>query len=265
MKKYLISIKIINEDEKEETLTLIKPELTFDELIKAINKTKITYNENYQLLTSKHTITKSKEKIKFEDKEELIIRDPNANQAHIIGENNGPHNYVKKINVNLKNKELQERNVKLKDPNIPYWRTVSWGINLFGFCENNKCKAFKNEVVNFKRVEYYDLIKDGLKMYCPECNCPVNGITIGFYNCYYNFYGKQIINKENDDDQEIKRFGKEIKNFEKVKIFNENKVNLNGEEYAIYKTKKNKATYFPIENNGDGFFSQLIFQMRKIE
>ena len=106
MKKYLISIKIINEDEKEETLTLIKPELTFDELIKAINKTKITYNENYQLLTSKHTITKSKEKIKFEDKEELIIRDPNANQAHIIGENNGPHNYVKKINVNLKNKKV---------------------------------------------------------------------------------------------------------------------------------------------------------------
>ena len=31
------------------------------------------------------------------------------------------------------------------------------------------------------------------------------------------------------------------------------------------KQKKNKATYFPIEKSGEGLFSQLIFQMRKIE
>ena len=63
MKKNLISIKIKNADEKEETLTLIKPEITFDELIKTIKNTNITYNENYQLLTSKHTITKRKNSI----------------------------------------------------------------------------------------------------------------------------------------------------------------------------------------------------------
>ena len=63
MKKNLISIKIRNEDEKEETLTLIKTEITFDELIKTIKNTNITYNENYQLLTSKHTIIKRKNSI----------------------------------------------------------------------------------------------------------------------------------------------------------------------------------------------------------
>ena len=150
MKKNLISIKIRNEDEKEETLTLIKTEITFDELIKTIKNTNITYNENYQLLTS--NIQLKKEKIQFEGKEEIIIRDPNANQAHIIGHNNGPNNYVKQIKINLNNKELQERNVKL---NILIFLIgeLLFGNYLFDFCKNKKCKAFKNEVVNFKKVE----------------------------------------------------------------------------------------------------------------
>ena len=44
-------------------------------------------------------------------------------------------------------------------------------------------------------------------MKCPQCNVPVFGSNIGFYDCYYNFYGKKIYNVE-ENKEEIHSIGK---------------------------------------------------------
>ena len=86
----------------------------------------------------------------------------------------------------------------------PKWRKIGKGLNIFGFCNNPKCEAYKNEVVHMT-----NLANDGLNfnlnekiadIRCPICNKIIKPKTCGFYDCEYQFVGEKI------DEGEIKKY-----------------------------------------------------------
>lgn len=66
--------------------------------------------------------------------------------------------------------------------NAPKWRQVS-----HGFCLNNKCKAFKCEVIYARGFHDFELNTDKKKVCCPMCNNIFIPVSCGFYNCEYSY------------------------------------------------------------------------------
>ena len=81
------------------------------------------------------------------------------------------------------------------DNKAPSWRAVNEGLNIFGICNNSKCKAFKKEVVYrtqlFEKL-IFNLNEELLNIKCPECHKIIKPKTCGFWNCEYQFVGKKI-------------------------------------------------------------------------
>ena len=85
--------------------------------------------------------------------------------------------------------------------NGPEWTVISEGLNIFGICENNKCKAHNKEVI-FRTLKdrsslpgeglIFNMIENIWKIRCPICNKIFRPKTCGFYNCEYQFIGKKI-------------------------------------------------------------------------
>lgn len=77
----------------------------------------------------------------------------------------------------------------------PNWRHVTEGLNIFGLCENEECKAYKKEVVfNGGGIinQEFDLIANILKIVCPICDGYINPKTCGFWKCKYKCKGKKL-------------------------------------------------------------------------
>ena len=78
--------------------------------------------------------------------------------------------------------------------NAPEWRSVIKGLNLFGICENEKCKAYKKEVIHkvgFPKKKFS--IGDNItEIKCPICDCIIISKTCGFWECEYQFIGDKI-------------------------------------------------------------------------
>lgn len=69
----------------------------------------------------------------------------------------------------------------------PSWYTCHNGLFLRGRCKNNKCDAYRCNVVINKEYEPFDLKydKDNPKNVCPECGVYVKVDSFGFSNCKY--------------------------------------------------------------------------------
>ena len=234
----MINVKVENENNNlSESIITTPNELTCSELIIYLQKAKIEISPETNIIINGNYINKlSNEKIKLKDKQKII----------------------------LKKCEKNEENTTLKsnDPSIPHWRIITKGLNLFGICENPKCKAYLKEVVNNIKEKTYNLIEQNLNMKCPQCNVPVFGSNIGFYDCYYNFYGKKIYNVE-ENKEEIHSIGKKINNFDKVEIDDNDNIIINNEKYQIYKTDNNIISFFNIDEYST--IIKLIFQIRYID
>ena len=87
----------------------------------------------------------------------------------------------------------------------PSWRKVKDGLNIFGICQNDECKAYNKEVVYIpKNINpYYNPIMDNIehefklndnieKIICPLCYNIIKVKTCGFWKCEYQFKGKKI-------------------------------------------------------------------------
>jgi len=76
----------------------------------------------------------------------------------------------------------------------PEWRSVIKGLNLFGICENDKCKAYKKEVIHkvgFPKTKFS--IGDNIEeIKCPICGCIIISQSCGFWECEYQFIGDKI-------------------------------------------------------------------------
>ena len=76
----------------------------------------------------------------------------------------------------------------------PEWRSVTKGLNLFGICENEECKAYKKEAIHkvgfpIKKFSIGDNITE---IKCPICGCIIISKTCGFWQCEYQFIGDKI-------------------------------------------------------------------------
>ena len=78
----------------------------------------------------------------------------------------------------------------------PRWRMVKKGLNIFGICNNSKCKAWKKEVVYPTDLKDNGLIfvldEEMLHIKCPICSKIIKPKTCGFWKCEYQFVGKKI-------------------------------------------------------------------------
>ena len=88
------------------------------------------------------------------------------------------------------NKFVREDKVSKNDPNIPEWRTIGKGINLYGICNNDNCQAKGKQVIMHVKSKEFDVVKEGFKGICPMCKKQINLDACSFYKCDYNCQGK---------------------------------------------------------------------------
>ena len=78
--------------------------------------------------------------------------------------------------------------------NAPKWRKVVKGLNLFGICENEKCEAYKKEVIH--KVGFpnkkFSIGENVTDIKCPICDSIIISKTCGFWECEYQFIGDKI-------------------------------------------------------------------------
>ena len=84
----------------------------------------------------------------------------------------------------------------------PFYLTVKNGINIFGYCQNKECQAYKKEVCSPFGYGTFDLIEDlnSKSKKCPKCPaCEFLLLEVescGFMNCEYHYIGKKYENKK---------------------------------------------------------------------
>ena len=88
------------------------------------------------------------------------------------------------------NKFIRENEVSKNDPNIPDWRTIGKGINLYGICNNDNCQAKGKQVIMHVKSKEFDVVKEGFKGICPMCKKQINLDACSFYKCDYKCEGK---------------------------------------------------------------------------
>ena len=226
----MVKLYIIEEDSGDKREIEFNSTGTFYELARAIrDKAKFNLPKIFKLLSQGRAL-KSTEEYTFSNEHQIKNRDLT----------NGSTDFL----------ELSD--------SAPKWRIVDNGINLFGYCENKQCEAYKEEVIEIVQEVEIDICKKNGKMHCPICNCLVQIGTIGFFNCYYNYFGSKYY----ETNDEIQKFGKEIRNFSSSNISSDNTVIVNGEKYKVGKTEYNKTTYFN-DKNGKADFLKLILQVKK--
>ena len=234
------------EEDNQQEIYFPKTGGNLNELKMIIKKTFPNINGNFKIIREQdNQEIKSISNITFDEEEILLIRDDrnNENNALFFVDVTNPEN---KISVKIENENNED---------IPPYLTVRKGINLIGDCP--KHNQVYNTVNNSSICYNYDYIETNGRMTCPECNSSIECKNIGFFQCYYNFYGlKQNKNKK------FEEFGKEIPDFENINIDEHNIVNINGESYPINKTKPDKMECFYNDENKRVKFVDLIFQIR---
>ena len=124
------------------------------------------------------------------------------------------NNSIIRIMPDLKGGEVGSSAKQLADPTKkapvewptthdgPFYLIVKNGINIFGFCQNKECEAYKKEVCSPFGYGAFDLIEDltSKSKKCPKCPaCEYYLLEIescGFMNCEYHYEGKKYENKE---------------------------------------------------------------------
>ena len=91
--------------------------------------------------------------------------------------------------ANLSNEFLRKDEVSVNDPNIPKWRTIGKGINLYGICNYNSCKAKGKQVIMHVKSDEYDVYNEGFLGICPMCKKYFDLDACSFYMCDYKFEG----------------------------------------------------------------------------
>ena len=87
------------------------------------------------------------------------------------------------------NKFVREDKVSKNDPNIPEWRTIGKGINLYGICNNDNCQAKGKQVIMHVESDEYDVYNEGFLGICPMCKKHFDLDTCSFYKCDYKCVG----------------------------------------------------------------------------
>ena len=239
----VVTINVID-DNCDKYQIEINNKATFDDIILALLDKNIEVPDDVMLLkdSSKMEIDKT---YTFSNNERIILR----NAAYLEG-------YTIQFN-DVTKKRVQQLKVTKTNKGCGY-RYVTPGINLYGVCTCNNCKAFNKEVIEMIKDTELDLTKRKGTMECPMCKSKIECQTVGFYKCYYNIYGLKY-DEENDENE---KFGKKIPNFNSITINTDDTVLINGQKYKVEKTYGETLSKFE-ETNGNATFIKLIFQVKR--
>ena len=91
--------------------------------------------------------------------------------------------------ANLSDEFLRKDDVAHNDPNILKWRTLGKGINLYGICNYNSCRAKGKQVIMHVKSDIYDVYNEGFMGICPMCKKHFDLDTCTFYKCDYKCVG----------------------------------------------------------------------------
>ena len=91
--------------------------------------------------------------------------------------------------ANLSEEFIRKDNVSINNPNIPDWRAVGKGINLYGICKNKNCVACGHQVIKPVFSKEYNVYDEGFMGICPMCGKHFDLDTCSFYYCDYKVEG----------------------------------------------------------------------------
>ena len=240
----MVKLQIIEEETGIKKIIKFKSRGTFYELAAKIKKENFTIPKHFFLI-SKEDKLPTTGIIEFNQNQQIIIRDADTLEGFGVNFNDITCGHFNLIEVSNE---------------APDWRVVCNGINLFGNCENKNCKAYNQEVIAQIYNDNYNMTENNGIMKCPMCNNNCTAKTVGFYNCYYNYYGI----KYDEDKDQTEKFGIEIPNFSKAVINNNDTVIVNGKEIKVQKTEIGNCSYFSPEN-GVVQFIELFLQVKKYD
>ena len=100
--------------------------------------------------------------------------------------------------ANLSEEFIRRDDVSHNNPNIPSWRTIAKGINLYGICKNDKCIANGKQVIMPAKSKEYNIYNEGFMGICPICKKHFDLDTCSFYKCDYKVEGTYF-DKYKDD------------------------------------------------------------------
>ena len=122
-------------------------------------------------------------------KNNATLRELNMNRVIRIPQNYEPGGDENTFS-NLNKEFIRQDNVcKNNNPNIPDWRVIGMGINLYGICLNDNCKAKGKQVIMHVESKEYDVYKEGFMGICPICQKHFDLDTCSFYKCDYKCEG----------------------------------------------------------------------------
>ena len=239
----MINIKVCDE-KGNSSIIQIKPRgINVNEFIKLIKeKTNINIPENEDEI---QIINKTQDKtikgdLQLLNNDEIVIKNRKGNESmYFIDITKGTIGIIKPEDDSL----------------IPDYLTAQPGLNIFGRCDNEKCDLYDKDMIIPIEEDEYNVIKTQAIVKCIKCKCNVKGKNIGFYSCYYNYYGKKF---END---QVEKFGEKIDDFQNLNIPSDKKINIQGKSYEIHEAKD--IDYFKHDID-EANFVQLIIQVKKI-
>ena len=81
---------------------------------------------------------------------------------------------VKRVKLRLINEINCNDITFIYEQNIPKWRQIGKGINLYGICNINNCEAKGKQVIMHVESDEYDVYDEYFKGICPICKNDFN-------------------------------------------------------------------------------------------
>lgn len=101
--------------------------------------------------------------------------------------------------ANLSKEFIRKDEVLSSDSkNVPDWRSVGPGINLYGICEQENCVANGKQVIMHVYSNEFDVIKESFMGICPMCHKHFDLDTCSFFRCDYKTEGTYFDKKKDE-------------------------------------------------------------------
>ena len=101
--------------------------------------------------------------------------------------------------ANLSEEFIRKDEVLSSDSkNVPDWRSVGPGINLYGICEQENCVANGKQVIMHVYSNEFDVIKESFMGICPMCHKHFDLDTCSFFKCDYKTEGTYFDKKKDE-------------------------------------------------------------------
>ena len=112
-------------------------------------------------------------------------------KADVVG--GGPDEFA-----NLSDEFIRKDNVLSSDSNVPDWRCVAKGINLYGICQQDRCVAKGKQVIMNVNSKEYDVVNESFMGICPMYHKHFDLDTCSFYMCDFKCEGKYFDKKRDE-------------------------------------------------------------------